>query len=320
VRDPRSRFVILAALVANLAIAVVKAIAAVVTGSSAMVAETAHSLVDTGDAVLLLVGEHLADRPATERHPFGHGKELYFWTFIVAMVVFVAGGTAAIIEGIYHLLNPERVREVIWSYVVLAAAAVFEGTSFVISVRSLLAYRREELPGYSLTATIRAAKDPTKFVIVLEDGAALLGLLFAFFGVLLAHTFDAPALDALASLLVGALLIAVAYVLGRECRSLLIGERALPSVIEGIRGIACAQPGGDEVVGLKTMHLGAEAVLLALRVRFAPRLPPAALPRVIAGLREAIPAHFPEVKRVLVDACSFASPAPQRDVAGHPRA
>ena len=300
-----STFVIVVAMAANLAIAAVKIAAAVVTASSAMVAEAVHSVVDTGDTGLLLVGEAQARRPASERHPFGHGKELYFWALIVAMMVFVVGGTVAVLEGIYHLFRPTHVEDATWSYVVLGVAAVFEGISFAISVHSLLAYREEEMPGYSVAATIHAAKDPTKFVVVLEDGAALLGLLVAFVGIALATTLGQPAYDAAASIVVGAILVAVAYVLGRECRSLLIGERALPSVVDGIRALARAQPGVAEVVELKTMHLGADAVLLALRIRFGPRVPATELPHVVRGLREAIPAQYPEVKRVLIDACSF---------------
>jgi cation diffusion facilitator family transporter len=305
VKPRGSLVVIVVAMAANLAIAAVKIVVAAVTHSSAMIAEAVHSVVDTGDAGLLLVGESQARRPANERHPFGHGKELYFWALIVAMMVFVVGGTVAVLEGIYHLLRPRHVADATWSYVVLGAAMVFEGISFVVSVRSLLAYRKEEMPGYSVFQAIHAAKDPTKFVIVLEDGAALLGLVVAFVGIALAVAFDQPAYDAVASIIVGAILVAVAYVLGRECRSLLIGERALPSVIDGIRELARAQPGVAEVVELKTMHLGADAVLLALRVRFGPHVPPAELPHIVHGLQEAIPAQYPEVKRVLIDACSF---------------
>lgn len=300
-----STVVVVVAMAANVAIAAVKIIAAVATHSAALVAEAVHSVVDSGDAGLLLVGERLAKRPAGERHPFGHGKELYFWAFVVAMLVFVVGGTVAILEGIYHLVRPGHLHDATWSYIVLGAAGLFEGISFVVSVRALLAYRREELPGYSVLGTIHAAKDPTKFVIVLEDGAALLGVAVAIVGIALANALGQPAYDAAASIVIGLILMAVAIVLGRECRSLLIGERALPSVIHGIRALACAQPGIADVVELKTMHLGADAVLLAIGVRFSPRVPPAELPHVVRSLREAIPAEFPEVKRVLIDACSF---------------
>jgi cation diffusion facilitator family transporter len=297
--------VVVAAVLANVAVALVKLLAAIATGSAAMLAETIHSVVDTGDGLLVLLGKRLGRRAASALHPFGHGKEVYFWTLMVAMIVFGAGGGVAMYQGVERLLRPAALEHVSWSYAVLAVAAAFEGTSFVISVKSFLDYRRARLPGYSVWRAIRAAKDPTVFVVMLEDGAALVGLLVAFLGILLSTQLGRPRLDATASLLIGVLLVSVAFVLGRECRGLLIGERALPEVIAGIRSLVEEQRAVDHVVAVQTMHLGPDRLLVALHLAFRADVADEDRTTLVAKLGEQVRERFPDVQHVWIDAASF---------------
>jgi cation diffusion facilitator family transporter len=208
------RLVLAAAIGANLAIAIVKFIAAAVSGSISVAAEGIHSLVDTGDGLLLVVGRRLARRPADADFPFGRGKEVYFWSLVVAMVIFGAGGALTFYEGISHVHDQGPLEDPTWSYVVLGSAAVLESISLGIAVRSLRRYRARRMPRRSLLATIRAAKDPTVFTVVLEDSAALVGLSIAFFGVAISHVTGNALYDGIASCLIGLVLATIAIVLG----------------------------------------------------------------------------------------------------------
>lgn len=303
-----SKFVVVAAVLANVAVAAVKLVAAVAVGSTAMFAEFIHSLIDTGDGLLLLLGRRLSTREADAVHPFGYGKEVYFWSLIVAMVIFGAGGCLTVYRGILHLAHPGPLRHVAWSYIVLGAAALFEGTSFFFAVRSFRSYRRQRLSRYSFWRAVRASKDPTVFTIVFEDGAALIGLLIAFLGVLLATTLHQPRFDAAASLLIGVLLLTVAGVLGRESRGLLLGERVLPQTLEQMCELVSHHEAVEEVIALRTMHLGPKEVLVAVQVRFRPDAPQR-WSDAAAELGRALRERFPEIARVWLDSEAFARPA-----------
>src|ERR1051325_1312598 len=230
------RVAILAAIFANLAIAAVKFFAAALSGSSAMISEGIHSLVDTGDGVLLWLGVRRSQRPPDDQHPFGHGKELYFWNLVVAVLVFAVGGGMSAYEGILHLLNPHQAHHTVVTYVVLGAAFVFEGTSWLFAWRSF----RHEREGRGVWETIETSKDPSSFAILFEDSAALIGIVVAFAGVWSSQHWGSPIPDALASMVIGALLMATASLLARATLRLLIGESAAPETIERIRRLARA--------------------------------------------------------------------------------
>src|SRR5690242_10585273 len=215
-----TRRAVLAAVAGNLAIAATKFIAAAASGSAAMLAEAIHSVVDTGNGALMLYGLRRSRRPPDAAHPFGYGHELYFWTLVVGMVVFAAGGGMSIVTGTMHLANPSPPENAGWSYAVLACAAVFEGVSWVYGAKAFHAERR----GRGILETIHATKNPASFAVLLEDSAALIGLLFAFLGIYLSEARGRPWLDGASSILIGILLCAVALVMVYESKGLLVGE------------------------------------------------------------------------------------------------
>ncbi|WP_441290493.1 cation diffusion facilitator family transporter [Sorangium sp. KYC3313] len=295
-----SRLAIYGAIGANVAIAAVKFIAAAVTGSSAMLSEGVHSLVDTADGLLLLLGKRRSARPADADHPFGHGKELYFWTLIVALMIFAAGGGISIYEGILHILRPRPIEDPTWNYVVLGAAAIFEGTSLAISVHE---FKKKAGQGY--LAAMRSSKDPTTFTIVLEDSAALAGLAIAFLGVWLGHRLKNPYLDGAASIGIGLVLAAVAIFLAQQSRGLLVGESADRDLLAAIRALAKAEPGVAEVGRPMTMHLGPHDVLAVLYIEFDPALTASGVAEAIERIEARTRSQRPEVKHIYVEARSF---------------
>jgi cation diffusion facilitator family transporter len=293
-RPSAKRLAIYSAIVANVAIATTKLVAAAVGGSAAMLSEGLHSVVDTGDSLLLLVGLHLAKRPATTRHPYGHGLEVYFWSMIVAMSIFGMGGGVSIYEGVSRAVEHRGLATPGWSYAVLAVAFLFEGVSWLISMRSFAKERR----GRGLWQTIVRSKDPTTFMVVLEDSAGMLGVVFAATGLGLSSWLDAPIYDALASIAVGLVLVGVAFILGRETRSLLIGESASPELKESIRRLAGSERAVLEVREPRTMHIGPDVVHVDLDVRLDPALSGRALIDAMRGVEAAVRSAHPEVRRV----------------------
>lgn len=288
-----TRLTLYAAFAANATIAVTKFIAAAVTHSSALFSEGLHSVVDTGDGLLVLLGLRLSRRPATPKHPYGYGRETYFWTTVVAMSIFGAGGVVSIYEGIRHLAAPELPRDPLWSYVVLAIAFAFEGASWLVSLRAFRRVRGKR----GVWEAIERSKDPATFIIVLEDSAALAGILAAASGLALAYVLDAPAFDAIASLVIGALLVVVGVILGRETRSLLLGESATREVVASIREVARAQPGVADVLVPRTVHLAPDLVHVDLDLRLdGTRDAVETARRVEAAVR----AKHPQVHRVSV--------------------
>src|ERR1700704_6091290 len=254
----KSKVAVYGAIAANVAIAVTKFVVAGMTGSSAMLSEGIHSAVDTFNGVLLLVGLKLSQRPATPEHPFGHGKELYFWSLIVAVLIFGVGGGLSFYEGVLHIRRPEPLRDPMWNYIVLGVAAVFEGSSFAIALRQFL----KEAGNNPFWEALHRSKDPTTYTVLAEDFAALIGLAVAALGIGLSHRFNKPELDGAASIAIGLLLAGVAVALIRESRSLLIGEGIRPETARAIRKIALEQPNVRDVGRVLSMYVGPDDVLV----------------------------------------------------------
>jgi cation diffusion facilitator family transporter len=296
-----SRLVVYAAIAANLAIAGLKFAAAMVTGSSAMLSEGIHSLVDTGDGVLLSVGLARSERPADASHPFGHGKELYFWTLIVAVLVFAVGSGMSMYEGIRHLVSgrlPERGR---WTYLVLAGAALFEATSWAIAWRRFA----RERAGRGIWTTLESTKDPSSFAVLFEDSAALAGLAVAFAGIWLSGRLGSAVPDGIASILIGAILMLTALLLVRATRRLVLGESADPQIVEQIRNIAAGNPAVEHVGQVLTVHFGPRTVLAQIELGFARHLKAEQLASAIDAIQSRLKREQPLLKHVFIEAQSL---------------
>lgn len=296
--EVKGRSIVVVALAANLGIAIVKFVAAAVTGSSAMLAEGIHSLVDTTDGALLLLGIKLSKRPPDPQHPFGHGKELYVWALVVGMLVFSVGGGMSIYEGILRLSHPEPVTSYAWSYSVLGAAFLLELGSWIVALRGF----RRRANGRSAYRYIRSTKDPTTFVILLEDSAALLGVLIAALGIGLAQATRRPQFDGAASVLIGLLLAGVAVVLTREARELLIGESAHPRTVEVIRDVVLRDPDVEAASRPLTMHLGPDEIIVNVDVRFRDSLGANDLPAAIERVEREVRRQEPMAKYIAIEA------------------
>ena len=259
-----SRTVIYAALAGNTLIAMTKFAAAWFTGSSAMLSEGVHSVVDTGNGLLLLYGLHRASRPADLTHPFGHGRELYFWSFIVALLVFALGAGVAFYEGVMHIIEPEPATDPMVAYVVLGLSMLFEGYSWRVALKEFRTVKGK----LSYLAAVRQSKDPSVYTVLFEDSAALLGLAVAFLGILGAQLLGIPELDGVASIGISLILGTTAIFLARESKGLLMGEAALPEVQEAIQLIAERDRDVVKVNGVITMHLGPDQIVAALSLEF----------------------------------------------------
>jgi cation diffusion facilitator family transporter len=259
-----SKTAIVAAIAGNLAIAITKFAAAAYTGSSAMLSEAIHSLVDTGNGGLLMLGIRRSRRPPDDAHPFGHGRELYFWTLIVGILIFAVGGGMSIYEGVTHVLRPSPPENPSSNYAVLGAAAVFEGISWAFGWKAFRAERGKR----GIVEAIHVSKDPTSFSVLLEDSAALLGLVLAFVGILLGERLGRPEIDGAASIVIGALLCLVALVMVYESKGLLVGEGADRRTLANIRSLIEADPAVESVHRLLTHYFGPHEILLAIEIRF----------------------------------------------------
>ncbi len=288
---------VVAAIIANVAIAVIKFVAGSITGSSAMISEGIHSVVDAGNGGLLFHGLRRGARPADTNHPFGHGMEIYFWSLIVAVSIFGIGGGLSIYEGITHLRHPAPLASPIVNYVVLAVAAALESASFTVAWR---AFRKHKGSRRTFTA-IHLGKDPSLFAVLFEDTAALLGLVVAFLGVFISHQLRAPAIDAVASVAIGCILVCAAGWLASESRSLLVGEAAAPEVVAALRRIALADPVVTGLGTVLTMHLGPDEVLLNIEVQFTPGLPAEEIHRAVHRIERHIREPFPQVSRIFIE-------------------
>ena len=285
------------AIAANVAIAVTKFIVAGISGSSAMLSEAIHSTVDICNGVLLLVGLHRSRRPASAEHPFGHGKELFFWGLLVAVLIFGVGGGVSFYQGVLHLQHPTPMQDPGWSYAVLGLAALFEGVSFLIALRQF----RAASGTLSFWAALHRSKDPSTYTVLAEDGAALLGLGIAAAGIAASQASGRPEFDGAASLLIGLLLAGVALLLIRESRGLLVGEGLQRETTAAIREMAAAQPGVRRVGQPLSMYVGAEEVLLVLDVEFAGPVQAREIAATVDRLEAQIRERFPRIRRIYIE-------------------
>jgi cation diffusion facilitator family transporter len=260
----KDNIVLYGALAANLGIGVAKFVAAGMTGSSSMLTEGFHSVVDSFNQILLLHGQRRAKRPADEAHPFGYGRELYFWAFVVAILIFAIGAGISVYEGWRHILTPEPLTSPTINYVVLAISFLLEGSSWTLAVREFSASKGDE----GWWRAIRRSKDPAGFIVLFEDSAALAGLLIAGTGIWASHAFGDPRIDGVASIAIGLILGLVAVLLARESMGLLIGERADPAVIETIRRIVGAHPAIVAVNHVRTIHAAPDSIFAAISADF----------------------------------------------------
>jgi len=290
--------VIYAALIGNALIAVTKFTAAMFTHSSAMLSEAIHSVVDTGNQVLLLYGLKQARKPADERYPFGHGKEVYFWSFIVAMLIFAVGAGVSIYEGVQHVIHPKPIEDAYVNYLVLVFAMLFEGAAWLFAFKAFTQAKGK----WGYFEAVHRGKDPSLFVVLFEDSAAMIGLIVAFLGVLLSQLTGNYIYDGIASIMIGLVLGATAAWLAYETKSLLIGESANTTVVENIRQLVSAQPDVERVNEVLTMHMGPEFILLNLSVEFRDAATTDKLEYRITRITEQIKKAHPEVKRVFIEA------------------
>ena len=291
-----SKKAIYAAIGGNLAIAATKFVAAAFTGSSAMLSEGIHSLVDTGNGGLLLLGIKQSQKPPDDDHPLGHGKELYFWTLIVAVLIFGVGGGVSAYEGVLHLLHPSELKNVAWSYIVLSSSMVFEGFSFYVAWKQFQA----STMGRGIWQSIHASKDPTTFTVLFEDSAAMLGLLAALIGVFLSDRLGDPSYDGIASIVIGVILASVALLLIYESKGLLVGEGVDPNELRKLRALLQSEAGVEEVRRIVTMHFGPQTVLLATELRFRPDRSVLEIASIAATLKKKIREGRPEIKHIFI--------------------
>jgi cation diffusion facilitator family transporter len=249
-----------AAIAGNLLIALTKFAAAIWTGSSAMLSDGIHSVVDTGNELLLLYGFRRATVRAGREHPLGYGREIYFWSFVVALLVFAVGAGFSFYEGIAHVMRPTPIRNPAASYVVLALSALFDGSTWWIALRNFKGKTRYG----NLFRTIHDSKDPPSFMVLFQDSAALMGLLFAFAGTYLSVSLNLPVLDGVASILIGLILAVTAALLARETKGLLIGESADQSIVDAILRLAEEIEGIAHENGILTVHLAPSQIVVAL--------------------------------------------------------
>jgi cation diffusion facilitator family transporter len=288
----QSRKSVLAALAANSAIAVIKLIAAVISGSTALLAEGFHSIADTGNQALLLLGLRLSDKPPDEEHPFGHGKERFFWTFVVALALFLVGGLVSIERGV-----SEKLPSVPIAVAVLVVAAVFEGSALRIALRTF----NKERGRRSFWGGIRRAKDPETLTVVFEDTAALTGIVVAIVGIVLAKVLDDARWDSGAAVIIGLLLCGVAFALAREVKDLLIGESAKPETRQAIEEAVRSVPEVEGIRDLLTMHVGPDEILVNLDVCFKDGLDTDGVEEAIVRVENAIREKAPNVGKIFVE-------------------
>jgi cation diffusion facilitator family transporter len=293
-----SKKVIFAALIGNCLIALTKFIAFFITKSSAMLSEGVHSVVDTGNQILLLYGLHRAKRPANERFPFGHGKEVYFWGFIVAITIFTIGAGVSLYKGVHHMLHPVPIENPTINYIVLACAMVFEGAAWYFALTEFTKAKGK----WGYFEAVQRGKDPSMFVVLFEDSAAMLGIIAAFIGILLSQVTKNYVYDGIASVVIGLILAGTAVWLAYEIKGLLIGESARPEVVKNVREIAKSYPKIKHVNEVLTLHMGPEFILLNLSVDFADTVSVGDIEETIARMDRHIKQTYPKIKRVFVEA------------------
>ena len=295
-----SHKVILAALAGNALIAITKFGAAFFTGSSAMFSEAIHSLVDSGNQVLLLHGMKRASRPADTQHPYGYGREIYFWAFVVAILIFALGGGISLYEGFHKITNPEPMSHAYVNLIILALSFVFEGGSTFVAYREFKKTKGDR--GYLMA--LRASKDPSLFTVLLEDSAAMVGLTVAFIGIGLSQWLGLAWIDGATSIVIGLVLLSTAAFLAIQSKALLIGESADPAVDAGIRALVGARAEIEQISLVMTQHLGPQDVLTNIACDFRDSISAADVERIIAEVKAEIRTQHPMITRVFIEARS----------------
>ena len=296
VAEHTSRTAIVAALIGNLLIAVTKGVAAGLSGSSAMLSEAVHSLVDTGNEVLLLYGLKRAAKPPDKVHPYGYGRELYFWSFVVALLIFSVGAGVSAYEGVVHIRHPEPITDVWINFVVLGLAAMFEGVSWWFGWKAFSRVRRSR----PLWDAFVASKDPTTFMVLFEDSAALAGIVIAAIATFFSWKLKLPWIDGAGSVLIGAVLAIVAALLARESKELLIGERASPELSAAVRQMASEDPCVHKVIDITTSQMGPDQVIATIAVEIDEDLRVPEVEQLIHRIEDAIRARFPQLFRIFI--------------------
>ena len=291
-----SKLVLVAALAANLGIAVAKFVAAGMTGSAAMLTEGFHSVVDSLNQILLLYGQKRAARPADATHPTGYGRELYFWSFVVAILIFATGAGLSVYEGVVHLRAPEPPQDPLIAYVVLVVSFLLEGASWITAVRGFAGAKGKQ----GWWEAIRSSKDPPAFIVLFEDSAALAGLVIAGIGIFLSHETNDGRWDGVASILIGVVLGVVAILLARESKDLLIGERASPELVAAIRKAIDMRPEVVRVGEVITVHLGPRSVFVATSVDFVDSVSAGAVEVLIADVEARLRNDWPQIGSVYI--------------------
>ena len=290
----RANIVLFGALFANVGIAIAKFVAAGLTGSSSMLSEGFHSLVDSGNQILLLYGQRRARKPPDARHPFGYGRELYFWSFVVAILIFALGSGISIYEGWQHIAEPEPLSDPTVNYVVLGIAALLEGTSFAIAVREFAAGKGDA----GWWQAVRESKDPAGFIVLFEDSAALAGLAVAGIGIWASHAFGDPRIDGAASIITGSILAGVAMLLAREAKGLLIGERADPRIVARVRSLVARRPEVTGVNHVRTIHTAPDEVFVAISADFDDQLTMGEGEALIERIEDELRDEFPQISSI----------------------
>jgi cation diffusion facilitator family transporter len=284
------------ALAANLGIAASKFVAAMITGSSAMLTEGVHSVVDSTNQLLLMWGRHASRRPPDEQHPFGYGRELYFWSFVVAVLVFSLGAGVSVYEGIIHIMEPEAAVSPVVAYGVLLVAFLLEGWSTLEAFREF----KQSKGALGWVRAIRSSKDPPAFIVLLENSAAMAGIVAAAVGVFLAQLTNDPFYDGAASIVIGVILAVTAFVLAYESKGLLIGEAADPELIEGLRKLACGKPGVVGVGDVLTVHSSPDQITAMINVDFDDDMRAGEVERIVESVEREVSERWPQVRRLFV--------------------
>ena len=291
------KLVIYAALVGNALIAIMKFIAAFMTGSSAMFSEGIHSVVDTGNQILLLYGLKQAKKPADDRFPFGHGKEIYFWSFVVAIMIFAVGAGISIYEGVHRLLNPSPLQNIMVNYIVLSLAMIFEGAAWFFDLKEF----KQAKGKWGYIEAVQLGKDPSIFVVLFEDSAAMLGLLVALLATILTQVTGNLYFDGIASIIIGFILAGTALWLAFETKSLLIGESANIHVVNGIKKITRTYDKIEHVNEVLTIHMGPEFILVNISVEFRDEATATEIEDTVSQLDAEIKNEYENVKRIFIE-------------------
>lgn len=305
---------VMGALVANGLITVLKFIGAILTGSSGMMAESLHSLADTTNQVFLLLGLRFYKRPASEKHPFGYGKERFFWSFIAAIFIFGVGATYAIYEGVAKLRHPHEPENVGWAYIILAISFVLEAGSIALAIYQEVKEAHHE--GLSFGEYLRESKDPTAKTVIFEDSAALVGIVIAGIGIYLADHYGAY-WDGVASITIGVVLAIVAFVLARSARGLLLGEAATPQTVERIRRAILDHKNVVQVIELLTMHLAPKQILVNAHINFRNELATDSIEATINEVEASIKRAEPKVDMIFLETAREKDGGPDAPIPQH---